>query len=68
MKGLNKIVNRNMRFKMNDVPSHDEDDEDVEIFVDGMTRSEWMIMQPEYVELSRKMMAIIVEKNENAKS
>ena len=57
-----------MRFKMNDVPSHDEDDEDVEIFVDGMTRSEWMIMQPEYVELSRKMMAIIVEKNENAKS
>ena len=58
----------NMRFKMNDVPSHDEDDEDVEIFVDGMTRSEWMIMQPEYVELSRKMMAIIVEKNENAKS
>ena len=53
---------------MNDVPSHDEDDEDVEIFVDGMTRSEWMIMQPEYVELSRKMMAIIVEKNENAKS
>ena len=34
---------------------------DAEIFADGMTRSQWIVMQPEYVELSRKLMDVMCE-------
>ena len=59
MCGLDKIINRHMRFQMPDVANDDVDD--VEIFADGMTRSQWIVMQPEYVELTRKMMEVICE-------
>ena len=53
-----------MRFRMPDVANDGDVDGDVEIFADGMTRSQWIIMQPEYVELTRKMMDVICENNE----
>lgn len=58
MDGLNLIVNGKMRFK---VESDDDLLEDDEMFADGMTRSEWMIMQPEYVSLTRKYHDALIE-------
>ena len=62
MDGLNLIINRKMGFKVGNVESKDADLlEDDEIFADGMTRSQWMIMQPEYVALTRKLHDAIIE-------
>ena len=60
MNGLKLIVNKHMRFRMENSAS-DDDGEDAEIFADGMTRSQWIIMQHEYVELTRKMHDVICE-------
>ena len=49
-----------MRFRMENSAS-DDDGDDAEIFADGMTKSQWIIMQPEYVELTRKMHDVICE-------
>lgn len=62
MDGLDNIINLKMKFKVGNI-KHDENEipEDTEIFADGMTRSEWMIMQPEYVSLTRKYHDALIE-------
>ena len=62
MDGLDLIFNKHMNFKVGNVGNVNDDLlEDDEMFADGMTRSEWMIMQPEYVSLTRKYHDALIE-------
>lgn len=62
MDGLDLIFNKHMNFKVRNVGNVNDDLlEDDEMFADGMTRSEWMIMQPEYVSLTRKYHDALIE-------